>query len=66
MDGIKLPQEENIIVIMFDGKMKTKMVTETPYLWDMLKSLEDKALQVTKSSNDGWKMTITIEMEKET
>jgi len=66
MNEIKLPQEENGVVILFDGKMNVSMVTETPYFWDMLKSLgDDKSLQVIKKSSDGWKMTITIDMEKE-
>lgn len=63
---IKLPQEENGIIILFNNKMDATMVTETPYFWDMLKSLGDeRSLEVIKRSPDGWKMTITIEMKKD-
>ena len=63
---VRLPSEDNCILIMWENNFQKIRIDMTPYLWDMLKSLGDEnTLKFTHEKNDGWTLTINIDMERQ-
>lgn len=64
---VRLPSEDNCLLIMWENNLQNIRVDMTPYLWDMLKALGDEhTLKFTHKGNDGWTLTIDIDMEQAT
>jgi hypothetical protein len=61
--GVKLPSQQNAILIMFKDNLDNPRIDMTPYLWDILKAIEDQEFLFTKEL-DGWKCEINISMAR--
>ena len=62
-NSVKMPLDQNAIVIMFKDNLTGVRIEMTPLLWDMLKILMDKEFLFT-TEKDGCKLSINVSMEK--